>query len=1389
MSDLIEAGLDWRPERLADLRDALRGLGVPAAALDFRVPVEAPAADKPNGKARGKINGQGKADKERPPTSLLTALQPGEKLCRVRLVSGLTDWRRLVPVVEGYYLDVDRRGLFKDPARGGDDDDSEDGAKPKREQRHGFPVLLKCVAPRGKPGREEAAPSEVMCLIQWLWPNGDGSEAQLWSAAAIRKGDYIDQLTIAAVPAARPRLIQLFAEVIFAQRRAFAQRPDFPLGVTFERPVRHSGFSAADEAPAYVLHDGRALLPGGKTDPGSIAGEPPLLQRKRRDRWESRFQTLPSALPSEDQLRATVDALLTFDRKGRALCAAMLGVRALFYSLRSMDVTVLLTGLRGTAKTSIAQIMHWAEGPCAAADEPDMSFRTTFLGSELMSDRARDCAFLIDDGERVRANDPGAPLKPDIVKLISDRTREAFDGAPSKIRGGQKLMLAEQRRTQQLLTFSAETALGLEASVLARQIWWTFEKGEVEREPMLSADWLETPTWTACQETVTACGHAALRRALDIWGFKDRAAAVNFIREIDLEASQLAATVELGGEAEDRPRIQRGLAMMIAGGILFDIGAGTENLMRDLALEYGAGLARAQLDRLASGATATVGFDFEWFRAAFEDLTISGDYLWLDGGTGKFLGEAKDSRDASYLTGLGYQWRGGLDGFVPVARSRMGWLAGEDREYWAEPGPLFTYFERRQTRQGGTFPFSRQTLPGHLVKLGLVTPGRGEACHKPYIPMSDPRYPDKGSQPRVLRIPFESVNAENRVFEPGEPGEPGDAPVSHCNASKINLPACASDFSRPSESREKLQPQAGRQETEINQSVADLSPGLPALPAEKEPFHAFCAKTSEAIENVGNEPEIASLPASWGAELSASAAAPGEPGDAKPGEPGEAAQASQEPASAFPPADEATLAPEPASIVSKAPGLAAAASRGRWPERAAAIDAETLCLLQPDGGVERVALPEALKPEGVSLGELAAFAIERRITQLWLHPSLTAAAGAPARMTASEAKDGLECSFAAVAALPDGWRSGSTGKLKAWNRITDASQEIHVIASAFDAGWPFGAAKDAAGMLASIASFRGATGGFWPLVHPAVTTEKMLRALHRGGLDLSASIEPAAFPEPMRAEVTSQCWLRLPAGDERRPGKFALALDKSATYLAAMSSTAVGFGEPGYVAAPAFDARRAGYWRARVVMPPSWPKDFAPIGKVKGAWFVTPTLTFAAQHGARIEVDEAWLFPEAHRPFEPVYKRLRDARSKLMAESSEAAGLALDAVKSLYSKEVGNLASRNKRASEAPVDLYRPDWRHFIQATAQANILRNVAKAGLRPFGVRTDAIYLIADNPDPALAAPGLKFGREPGSWRLIGAMPIDRLPAVYLDGPLRSQPLLLDKLTTLLKRGGDAA
>jgi hypothetical protein len=1210
---------------------------------------------------------------------------------RVRLLNGEEAWKRPGIRVGRYHIDADKTGLFADdpPPRGRPPKDPgpPEPPEPPLQVWTGLPILLRCRAPRGRPAREGVASSEIQFQIQRLHPNGLLTPPEWYSAAEIRKGDHLDR-QFAAVTGRRE--IDLEARLIFAQQLGFA--------IETEYPVRHSGFSGPEDAPAYVLHDGRALLPGGRISPGTIAGEPPLLMLKRSRRWREQFKTIPARPPGARQAAEAIEALLAFDPRGRGLCAAFLGARALFYSLCSMDVTVLVTGMRGTAKTSTAQILHWAEGPCAAADEPDMTFRATMLGAELMSDRARDCAFLIDDGERVRANDPGAPLRPDIVSMISNRTREAFDGAPAKIRAGRTLALAEQRRTQQLIAFSAETALGLEASVLARTIWWSFERGEIRQAPMLSADWQETETWRACQEAFTGAGHGAIRRVLDIWAAHGREEAVNWLRQVDLEASRLAAAYELGGESEDRPRIARGLAMIIAGAMLCDVGAETENLFRDLAALHGARLAKAQLGRLASGTLATVGFDRDWFDDAFDDLFNSGELLWLDAKTGGFLkGEAED---ADWLIGLGYQWRP-ADGFLPLAKVKGGWVAAD--AYLADPGALCTWLERRVTRTGGTFPFTRRTLPAHLVELGFIERGEDGRCTiKPRIPHSHRKYPMYSDTPRILRLSFDSLSAkcskikmfaENPAFEEGTGGQPAQ---SHESASKITVP-----MSPMGSQRGDGKPEASA--TVIPEINPPVTPSVPLPP----------------FENPQISPQ---LPHYFSTSLA------GAPGTNLTGA-----------------LDDCGL------WIETAPGKATLVSEAgkNWKQ-----------------------------PE--TMGEIGRLALTHRLGQLWLHPSFTAP-GLPGELGARQAREGVESPFADAGGLPAAWRLGTPGKVKAWNRLTDGAREIHMIASGVDPGWPFGRAASGPALLEAVAAFRHALNGYRPRLSPAVTFEAMMRSLHKKGTDLSASVGSVThWPKPMMApNIVDECWLR-PA----EAGAWIHAADKSAAYLAAMTSLRVGFGEPVYQSGAPFDGRRAGHWKARVTMPAGW--DLPPLGQAGSDWYVTQTLILALEVGAKVEIEEAWLFPFDHQPFQPLYKRLRAARESLMAKDGEAAELALDGVKRLYQRGIGNLASRAKRDKGRPVDLLRPDWRHAIQATSQANIIRNLRAAGLRPFGLRTDCIYFVAETPDLAAAAPGLKLGTEPGSWRSKGAMPAAELPALYRSpAPPRKAQAMLDDLTELLKRG----
>ncbi len=1159
----------------------------------------------------------------------MTVRSISDALIKVRLVFGGTAFKRRGWNVGRFHIDADRTGLFETPLpprRSKDDDGEPEPPQPPVELWSGLPVLLRCVCPAGRPAGEEAAPSDIRYLLERRYPDGEVIEAEWWSHNEIRKGHHLSRQM---APLAGRREIDDDARIIFAQRTAF--------GIQVEYPARHSGLSARLESGAYVLHDARQMLSAGRTEPGSIVGQDMLLQPRRAETWAKR-RTLPMPPPTEAAAEAAIRALATFDPKGRAFCAAVLGARALFYSLRPMSVTCLLTGLRGTGKTAIGQILHWAEGPCAAADEPDMSFRTTALGFELMTDRKRDCAFLVDDGERVRP-EASAPLKPEIVGMISSRTREAFDGAPAKIRGSRALALAETRRIHQLLAFSAETALGLEPSVLARSVWWSFERGEIAQEPMLSATFEETPTWAATSDVFSGCGHAAIGLVLDRWAAHGRPAAVDWIRQIDREAGDLALAADLAGENEDRARVRRGLAMIIAGAMLCDAAAGTENLFRDAAMAFGAPLAAAQLERLASGTTATVGFDRAWFSDAFSDLVASGDQLWFDATTGRPLGEG-GGREESRLVGLGYQHRGGE--WQPVARMRGGWIT--ETAYWAEPGALHTWLDRRAVKSGGTFPFNRKTLPGYLVKIGLAQAAPdGRNTHKPWIPGS-------GGAERVIVIGHESLKTPNP--------SPQDSPL-------------------PPMGRE-----TGREITETIQDITTILPTSPQIPTQ--------------------------------------------------------------------------------------------VARTPWPDRTAVIDADCMWTIGPDGEAtgEKIA-------ETANLGELAARAIERQITQLWVHPSLTEPLGLP-QANPTQAREGLLHPFGEASGLPDGWNLGAPGRIRAWNRASMGPQALQIVLSAYDGEtWPFGRAVNGRGQLAALEAFRASTGGFRPRIAPPVTFETILRSLHKGGTDLSASI--ATFPAPLLAETVDPVWLA-----QAGAGAFVVAADKSAAYLAAMASLAVGFGEPSYRAGGSFDGRLAGSWRATVTMPDGWPDPFPPLGKAKGEWFASPSLALAAQAGARIEVHEAWLFPATHRPFEPVYKRLKAARATLQAQGGEAAGLALEAVKSLYARGTGNLASRVKRQSETANDLHRPDWRQAIMAMCRANIIRNLQSAGLRPFGLQTDAIYFMADSPD--LAATRLKRGTEPGSWRPMGSMPAAALPDAYRQPtPARSAAPRLIALGKLLASRGD--
>jgi hypothetical protein len=495
--------------------------------------------------------------------------------------------------------------------------------------------------------------------------------------------------------------------------------------------------------------------------------------------------------------------------------------------------------------------------------------------------------------------------------------------------------------------------------------------------------------------------------------------------------------------------------------------------------------------------------------------------------------------------------------------------------------------------------------------------------------------------------------------------------------------------------------------------------------------------------------------------------------------------------------------PEEATETSVAPAT------GRTAEALAALDRDGLWIARRDDhgsdSVTHLDLDVLSQPEGATARRLVSLMEREGVTQLWLHPTWGEAAGLPARLfTDEETRDGIAHPFVTgewgTNDSPAGtWGMQKVGRLRPWMKFYRRGQSgtIAVAVPYLDKrvrAWRM--APDAQTLLAAVLAYREAMRGYAYRSGPGASGTGLIRALHRGGtmLDLSASMTPADFPPPARAraegkpELTPQlAWIRTLTVEESA-APYIHGYDKNAMFLAACSSLKVGFGRPDHLSASeqitatveALTSTRkpirrpVGYALARVAfdtMPEAVARGLLPhpcyVSPRENAdpasayrWYHTATLVLAGELGARLDVQEAYIWRETHEPLEPWYQRLRDARSTLMAQSegqpSEAApAIALAAIKATYTQGIGWLDPNWLRTSPEPEDLYRPDWRHAAIATANANLWRNLHKVyqdeGRAPFALLTDAAYFVSDSPDPLASAPrALRMGNGLGQFKV---------------------------------------
>lgn len=450
-----------------------------------------------------------------------------------------------------------------------------------------------------------------------------------------------------------------------------------------------------------------------------------------------------------------------------------------------------------------------------------------------------------------------------------------------------------------------------------------------------------------------------------------------------------------------------------------------------------------------------------------------------------------------------------------------------------------------------------------------------------------------------------------------------------------------------------------------------------------------------------------------------------------------------------------------------------------------ALDDSGLYCLYPDmagamGAIQRLGnTPDPTTTPDVHV--LLDLAVQHRAGQVWVHPKWARLAGLPMDTISARKRDKpIHHPFVAgpwhTNETPTtSWGSKQGDRLISWMRFyrpgthgtiaismphaDDRLTGYSTFRAELTGDAPILArAADARELLAAVGELRAALHGITYRSGPGATSNAILRAVHARGsnaLDLAAALAPADYPEPAKQPnlvPSGLSWMR-PETDSERAGMDAGLLrsahgwDKAAMVLAASASLKLGLGAPRHLSGAGItvDAKRPGYWLARVDGDkpyPDLPSATYPIRDAADSphWYATPTLVLASEWGATIAINEAWVWDQVHEPLEAWYQRLRDARATLRqrsrapGEEGAPAQLALGMLKSIYTQGFGwlDLSYMREYDTLAPgTDLYRPDWRHAVWATANANLLRNFASVykttGRAPFAILTDCGYYLS--------------------------------------------------------------
>jgi hypothetical protein len=230
---------------------------------------------------------------------------------------------------------------------------------------------------------------------------------------------------------------------------------------------------------------------------------------------------------------------------------------------------------------------------------------------------------------------------------------------------------------------------------------------------------------------------------------------------------------------------------------------------------------------------------------------------------------------------------------------------------------------------------------------------------------------------------------------------------------------------------------------------------------------------------------------------------------------------------------------------------------------------------------------------------------------------------------------------------------------------------------------------------------------------------------------------------------------------------FVHAWDKNSAYLGACSSVYLGSGEPTYIKFDEdgeegilrrwYDGKRPGYWHISYHPVDAASLTINPLYEGQ-EWVTTPLLKLLMASSMPLDVTEAYVWTEYHRPLDEFATRLWGARQSLKTDRlkyphAQGAALAYHSTKRIATVSVGMLG--NAEAAQYAPQWFRPDWLRTIVEEAKARIVYKVASVDRAinrlPVAIATDALYYLSPEADPYKAFPGI-FDNEDslGGWKL---------------------------------------